>query len=130
MTAIRFLMDEGVPVSVGRVLEDGGHDVIFFKESGLAKGSPDTLVCVTAEINDAVLVAADGDMKQLAKSRGVSAGRFKRMGLLKFECRKPTAASRMRLALSLLEHEWGEHLAGKSPRLYVVIGESMFRSHR
>jgi len=37
-------LDEGVTVSVGRALEDAGHEVVYFNASGIAKGSADPLV--------------------------------------------------------------------------------------
>ena len=69
--ALRFFLDEGVPDSVGLVLRQAGHQVTLLRESGIATGSADTVVCVTAEANDCILVAQDGDMKQLARDRTV-----------------------------------------------------------
>jgi predicted nuclease of predicted toxin-antitoxin system len=51
-------------------------------------GSPDVLVAKTAEANDAILIALDGDMKTLAKRAGISGGRFKRLSLLKLRRRE------------------------------------------
>lgn len=128
---LRFFLDEGVADSVGRTLQAAGHEVIFLRDSGIATGSADTVVCTAAEANGAILVAHDGDMKQLAKDRGISAGRFRSLSLLKLECRESRAADRVRAALSLVEHEWAtaEALAGRR-RIFVVIGESMIRTHR
>lgn len=127
---MRFLLDEGVPVSVGKTLRDAGHKVILFNDSGLAKGSSDPVVCTAAEMNDAILVAADGDMKRLARDRGVKPARFKKLGLLKFNCRKPDASRRTSIALSLLEHEWQLVLTDNMSRFFVVIGKAMIRTHR
>lgn len=71
---LRFLLDEGVPHSVGRYLESRGHEVIYF-DAALMPGSPDVLVAKTAEANDAILIALDGDMKALAKRAGIGGGR-------------------------------------------------------
>ena len=126
---MKFLLDEGVPVSVGKVLRNAGHEVIFFNESGLATGSADPVVCTAAETNDAVLVAADGDMKQLARGHGIKPARFKKLCLLKLECRKPDAARRTQQALTLIEHEW-RIVQETSGRFFVVIGKSSIRTHR
>jgi predicted nuclease of predicted toxin-antitoxin system len=40
---IKFFVDNCVPDSVGRVLQDAGHDVILLRES-IAPDSPDLLV--------------------------------------------------------------------------------------
>ncbi len=127
---MKFLLDEGVPVSVGSVLENAGHEVILFDNSGLAKGTPDPVVCAAAESSDAVLVAADHDMKRLAKGHGITKARFKTLGLIRFECRKPDCTARIGAALSLIEHEWVKVADGLCERLFVVIGESTIRTHR
>jgi hypothetical protein len=48
----------------------------------MARGSSDPLVCVIADINDAVLVALDGDMKRIAQGYGVGGRKFLKMGLI------------------------------------------------
>lgn len=127
---MKFLLDEGVPVSVGSVLESAGHEVILFDNSGLAKGTPDPVVCAAAESHDAVLVAADHDMKRLAKGHGITKARFKTLGLVRFECRKPNCAPRLEAALSLIEHECDKVSEGSCDRLFVVIAEATIRTYR
>jgi predicted nuclease of predicted toxin-antitoxin system len=96
----------------------------------LARGSADDMVCIAAEANDALLVAFDNDMKQLARRHGISPARFKRLNLLKFECEEPRAADRLEAAMSLLEHEWAVISANATQRLFVSIGKSVLRSYR
>ncbi|CDX28974.1 conserved hypothetical protein [Mesorhizobium sp. SOD10] len=127
---MKFLLDEGVPVSVGSVLEGAGHEVIFFQQSGLAKGTVDAAVCAAAESNDAILVAADKDMKTLARGHGITPARFRDMGLLRFECPKPMAAKRIEIAMTLLAHELAKAAEPNAARFYVVIGEGIIRTHR
>ncbi|MXN51871.1 hypothetical protein GR158_12135 [Shinella sp. AETb1-6] len=127
---MKFLLDEGVPVSVGSVLEGAGHEVILFDNSGLAKGTPDPVVCAAAESHDAVLVAADHDMKMLARGHGITKARFKTLGLVRFECKKPDCSTRIGVALSLIEHEWGKVADGTCERLFIVIGDNSIRTHR
>lgn len=126
---LRFMLDEGVPLSAGKALEQGGHEVIYFKDSGLAKGSADQLVCITAEKNEAILVAHDGDMRSLAKGHGIKPARFKTLSLLHLECDEANDAARLKDAMSLIEHEWvvGE---GRPRRLYVTIGKEVMRTRR
>jgi hypothetical protein len=106
-----------------------GHTLIPF-EDAVTRGSRDELVCVAAEANDALLVAFDNDMKQLARRHGVTPARFKRLHLLKFECEEPKAAGRLAEAMSLLEHEWGIGSQHPSRRVFVVIGKQVLRTHR
>lgn len=126
---LKFFLDEGVPDSVAKTLRSAGHDAVLLRESGVARGSPDQLVCAYAEVTEAILVALDGDMKQLAKAHGAGRGRFKRLNLLKLSCFEPNAARRITDALSLIVHEWhaGE---GRTRRLYIEIGESFIRTIR
>jgi predicted nuclease of predicted toxin-antitoxin system len=58
-----------------------GHQVAFLNKT-MARGSSDPLVCVIADINDAVLVALDGDMKRIAQGYGVGGRKFLKMGLI------------------------------------------------
>lgn len=87
------------------------------------------MVCIAAEANDALLVAYDNDMKQLARQHGITAARFKRLNLLKFECAEPKAADRLEQAMSLLEHEY-EIAKKDARRMFVVIGKQVLRSYR
>lgn len=126
---LRFFLDECVPDSVGRVLADSGHVVILLREAG-ATGSPDPLVCALAEANEAILVSLDGDMKQIARKAGVSKGRFSRLSLLKLSCEAVDAASRVALALTLVEHEWTASDPQSDRRLFVEIGKNVIRTYR
>jgi predicted nuclease of predicted toxin-antitoxin system len=99
-------------------------------EDVLSRGSSDDMVCIAAEANDALLVAFDNDMKQMARRHGITPARFKRLDLLKFECEEPKAAERLEAAMSLLEHEWEVTRPEDMPRLFMVIGRQVLRSHR
>ena len=113
------------------MLAEAGHVAIQFSESGVAKGSADTIVCTVAEASEAILVAHDGDMKQLAKSHGISGGRFKALSLLKLECSEDMAAARIKSALSLIEHEWSvAPIVDGRRKIFVVVGKNTIRTHR
>lgn len=94
-----MLLDEGVPAAVGAIFLQHGHKPIPF-EDVVSRGSRDELVCVAAEANDALLVAFDNDMKQLARRHGLTPARFKDLNLLKFECEERNAADRLGEAMS------------------------------
>ena len=113
----------------GKAIEKAGHEVIYFGQSGIVKGSADPVVCIAAEASDAILVAHDGDMKTLARGHGLTRARFKSLNLLKLDCRESNGPRRINEAMSLIEHEW--HIGeGRERRLYIVLGENVIRSHR
>ena len=116
-------------MSTGKALETQGHHVIYFDQSGVAKGSADTMVCLAAQINDAILVAHDNDMKTLARGHGITPARFKTLNLLKLNCRESQGPNRVSAAMSLIEHEWKVG-RGRDRRLYVAISDAVIRTHR
>ena len=124
--SLRLLLDEGVPDAVGRVFEERGHIVTFANKS-LPRGSADQLVCVAALNAGAILVAADHDMKSIAKANGVGNERFKALSLIKLSCRKPEAAEKVRQAMSLIEHEWLCDAANGRRRLWIEIQSSVIK---
>jgi predicted nuclease of predicted toxin-antitoxin system len=126
---LRLFLDEGVPDSVGHAFLEAGHEVHFLNRT-LARGSSDQLVCRIADINQAVLVAIDGDMRRIAQGHGVGSGRYLRLGLVKISCHEPDAAGRVRTAMSLLEHEWTVTDGNEGRRIFVEIGNQVIRSHR
>ena len=100
-------------------------------EDVLIRGSRDELVCIAAEANDALLVAFDNDMKQLARRHGVTPAKFKcKPATPDSSAREPNAAHRLEEAMSLLEHEWTISQKVASQRVFVVIGKQVLRSHR
>lgn len=125
----KVFLDEGVPDAVGRVFAQAGHEVIYLRDC-IATGSPDDLVCVAAEANEAILVACDGDMKQLVKRFGIGNGRFKKLSLIKISCESPQAAARVQSALTLIEHEWAISSEKSSRRMFVEIMKSSIRTFR
>jgi predicted nuclease of predicted toxin-antitoxin system len=93
---LTFALDEGAPNSVGRALEARAHKVVYLNEGNLVpRGSKDSFVCAFAVLNDAILVAVDGDMKTLAKRHGVSNSMYARLNLVHLKCIETEAASRV-----------------------------------
>jgi predicted nuclease of predicted toxin-antitoxin system len=128
---LRTLLDAGVPDSVADVLKERGHHVILYREV-LPEGEPDTVVCATALANDAILVAIDGDMKQLARRFGqsVKSERFKRLSIIRLCCNEVLAAKRLGQAMTLIEHEWAVSEEKVARRLWIDIGPHFVRSNR
>jgi hypothetical protein len=122
-------LDEGVPAAVGEMFETHGHEIIPF-EDVVKRGSLDVLVCTAAQANEAILVAFDGDMKQIAKRHGMSHDRFSRLNLIKFSCPEPMGHKRLKFAMSFVEHEWKISDAKVARRLYVEIGKQFLKTYR
>lgn len=128
-TALRLFLDEGAPKSVGTFFADKGHDVISLGEA-IERSSPDTLVAEVALRNNAVLVAVDKDMRQIARRHGIGGTRYKRLNLLQFLCSQPQSIHRVAEAYSLIEHEWVVAQKKASRRFWVEIGDTFIRTHR
>ena len=129
---LRFFVDQCVPESVAKTLENHGHEAIRLRER-IAPDSPDTLVAAVSEANAAILVTMDGDFRKIASSHGVGSRRYRRLSLLRFErCRESRAAGRLEEAMSLIQHEWkaGESRSSSERQMYVVITASTIRTHR
>jgi predicted nuclease of predicted toxin-antitoxin system len=124
--SLAFLTDEGVPDAVGKVIEERGHTVTYGNRS-LPRGSADQLVCAAAMNAGLILVAADHDMKTIAKAQGIGNERFKSLHLVKISCRKPDAAEKIRYAMSLIEHEWQHNAVTNGQRMWVEIGPAVIR---
>lgn len=127
---MRFFLDEGVPRSVGTVLHERGHEVIYLADA-ISLGSPDDLVAIAALHNEAILVACDGDMKQMAKKYGISNSRYRNLSLLKITLRHLTQAKhRVEQAMSLIEHEWKVSEGKRARRLFIEIRDEKISTSR
>ena len=128
---LRFALDEGVPNAVGQILEEARHYVIYLNKGTLVpRGAKDEIVSAFAVLNGLILVAIDGDMKAIAKAHGATNSIYAKLNLLQLSCEPPAAAARVKMALTLIEHEWhvNEHADGR--RLFVDIRTSLIRTMR
>lgn len=126
---LKLFLDEGVPDGVGRKFEEFGHEVIYLRQA-IATGSPDDLVCLAAEMNNAILVAIDGDMKQLVKRFGIGQNRFKKLSLIKFSCKESQAVNRLEASMTLIEHEWKVSERKSGRRLFIEIKKDQIKTMR
>jgi predicted nuclease of predicted toxin-antitoxin system len=124
-------LDEGVPSAVGVVLGNAGHKVISLnKGDHIPRGSKDLMVCAFAVMNDAILVAMDGDMKTIAKRHGATNSIYAKLNLLKLSCSEVEAAERVRSALTLIEHEWHVNASATGRRIFIEIMSKVIRTNR
>ena len=129
---MRFFIDQCVPESVAKALENHSHDAVRLRER-IAPESPDPLVAAVAETNNTILVTMDGGFRKIASRHGVGSNRCKRLSILRFErCIEAKAASRVEAAMSLIEHEWdvGAGIESRDRRMFVVITNATIRTHR
>jgi predicted nuclease of predicted toxin-antitoxin system len=127
----RAFLDAGVPDSVGRVFSEFGHTVIYHRNV-LPDKTPDEAVCATALANEAILVAIDGDMKQMAKRYGVTpkGDRFDNLNIIRLACNEVLASKRLKHSISLILHEWAFCLEKPPRRLWVDVLPHQIRTHR
>ena len=125
---LKFALDEGVPNAVGRMLKEAGHKVLFLNKL-LTRGTTDPLVCAFAQLNQAILVATDNDMRQIARGYGIGNNRYKTLSLIKLSCNETMAADRVLASLSLIEHEWFIASSVDGRRIYIDVSESVIKSY-
>lgn len=127
---MRFFADHNIPESACKALEGFGYPVIRLREK-TAPDSPDTLVAAVSEANNAILVTMDSDFKSIASRISIGHNRYRKLSLLRFEkCRESVAATRIASAMSLIEHEWKVGNSQSDRRMFVVLCDSVIRSHR
>jgi uncharacterized protein DUF5615 len=126
---LKFLTDNCVPDSVGRILREAGHEVILLREV-LPTNSSDPVVASVAELNEAILVSFDKDFRTLAPRIGIGQQRFRKLSRIGFRCDEPHAARRLTLALPLIEFEWTTAQAASDKRMIIEIGPTYIRTIR
>jgi predicted nuclease of predicted toxin-antitoxin system len=128
--SIKFFIDHCVPDSVGRVFGDAGHEAILLRER-IAADSPDPLVAAVSEMHGAVLVSLDSDFRRLAPRVPIGQRqRFRKLSRIGLRCKAPQCAQRIRVCLSLIEHEWAVAQLSGDKRMILDIGASYIRSIR
>lgn len=127
--AIKFLVDQCVPDSVGQILKQNGHDVLLLRET-IAPDSPDPLVAAVSEMFGAVLVSHDHDFKTLGPRMQIGRRRFRKLSRIGLRCRESQSARRMEEAITLIEHEWNYSQAQSDKRIIIEIGPTYIRTIR
>jgi predicted nuclease of predicted toxin-antitoxin system len=125
------LLDEGAPAQVADSFVANGHTVIHHRDV-LAPGAKDDLVCATAIMNNACLIAVDRDMKQMAKRFGNpdKGGKFPKLHLIFMNCNGVIAPKRIAQAISFIEHEWAFTCQKQARALWIDISPHRITSNR
>jgi len=126
---IRFFLDNCVPDSVGRVLQDRGHQVTYLRDA-IASNSPDQVVATLCDQTGMVLVSLDKDFDSLHARAGFSRRRFRRLRRIKISCDEPRAATRISAALSLIEHEVAVADQSADTRMIIEVGTTRISTIR
>lgn len=129
ISEVKFFLDEGVPVSVGKLLESEGFDVIFFKEAA-TPGMPDPVICDIALANGAVLVALDGDMKKIAQRRGIGNKKYRSLNLLKLSCNPVVAKERLAESIDYIRLALSQGKGKKGRKFQVEIKDTLISIHK
>lgn len=119
MASIRFLTDENVPFAVTEFLRSHGHEVMQVGEN-LAKGSPDELLLVTAELQGLVVMTFDKDFKSLIQQipEGRRSSVARRAGRVSLRCREHEARSRIADLVEVIEFHYD--FAGRRGSRFVM----------
>jgi hypothetical protein len=125
------LLDEGAPAQVAEPFRARNHGVILFGDV-LTPSAKDSVVAASAIQNDAVLIAVDRDMRQLAKRWGNAegGGRYKRLCLIFIGCNPVLAPKRIEHAMSFIELEWDIACRKAARSMWITIMPHYISSYR
>ena len=127
---MKFILDENVPVSAGKALEDNGHTVEWIVDH-TARGSSDPVVATVSEKLDAVLVRFDGDFEKIAPRVPEGAKkRYKRLSRIWLQCNEYQAGARLDKAMSLIESEYEIARNSRDVRMLIWLSKAYIKTHR
>ena len=127
---MKFILDENVPASAGRALEDNGHMVEWIVDH-TARGSSDPVVATVSEKLDAILVSFDGDFEKIAPR--VPEGtkkKYKRLSRIWLQCSEYQASARLDKAMSLIESEFDIARNSRDLRMLIWLSKGYIKTHR
>lgn len=127
---MKFILDENVPVSARKVLENKGHTVDLIIDH-VARGAIDPVVATVSEQLDSVLVSFDGDFEKIAPRVPVGAQRrYKRLSRIWLRCSEYQTSSRLEKALSLIESEYKIAQHSEDVRMNIWLSNGYIKTHR
>lgn len=103
---MRFMLDENVPAAVSHFLVEQGFEVILSRDA-VGEGEPDPVVAQAAQVNDAILVSLDRDMRRIQRQLSAAhEARFPTLDLIMLHCPEPHAADRLRKFMPIIRAEF------------------------
>ena len=123
-----LLIDENVPVSVGRFLEARGHEVRWVVDLFPA-GTPDPIIATLGDQMAAMVVTWDRDFDALVKRiPDGNKARFRSLGRISFKCAEPRGVALLERWIDHIEFHYRATCArGGDSRLIVLVSEGGLR---
>lgn len=123
-SVIPFFTDQNVADPVGDVLASRGHRLTRLRDV-MPAHSPDQVVAAACSLHGQVLVTHDKDFKAMAKRLGYTQMQFRHsLHRIQLRCPEFDAATRVGLALSLIEAEW-ELASSDQPMVIELTNETI-----
>ncbi|MBI4321048.1 MAG: DUF5615 family PIN-like protein [Chloroflexi bacterium] len=121
-----LLVDECVPVDVGRVLAGRGHDVRFVREY-FGSGTKDPVISIGGDFMGAVVVTLDKDFRSLVKrvARGERQS-FRKLGRISLRCSPVRATQRVKALAEWIEFAYLQAQKSSDKRMIIQITETNF----
>jgi hypothetical protein len=127
---IPFFTDEDVPDSVGNVIAAAGHGLTRLRDAILT-GSPDPVVAATCQEGGLVLVTCNyRDFRKMTQQMGVTRRRANGLCRIELGCKQHSAANRMQVAMSIIEHEWARYQVDPNNPLVIYVGDGAIQVRR
>ncbi|MGH6651047.1 MAG: DUF5615 family PIN-like protein [Sphingopyxis sp.] len=100
------MLDENVPAAVSHFLAEQGFEVILSRDA-VGEGAPDPMVAQAAQVNEAILVSLDRDMRRIQRQlSAANEARFPTLDLIMLACSEPQAAARLQKFLPIIQAEF------------------------
>jgi len=127
---MRFLIDEDVPDSVAKFLEEKGHEVVYAREIVLP-GTPDEVIAALGNENEAVVVTCNTrDYKKIASRTVRSRAKLRKLGLICLRCGQPNGRKRVEQVIDAIEYEYEKRQTLRDERLIIEIFQSFVKIYR
>ncbi len=123
--SIRFLIDENVPRSVARFLEDRGHEVLLVRDQ-LTPGVEDPIIVAYAHQIGAIVITLNRKHFKPLISRQPNplTAEFVRAGLLALHCRAASAVPLLKHSIDFVEFEHRRRQGSDDARVIVEISHN------
>lgn len=122
---LQFFLDNNVPDSIGRYLQNRGHSVQR-QRFVIPADSPDPIVAMTAMTSERILITQDRDFN----SQRFMKDRFAGLSRLSLCGASQTLLPALREHIHLIEAQWAHKLASRATRMivHVQLGQVRFRN--